>query len=281
MQRWFCYRIIYISLKIVEEQKKCDWLWLISLFQRLKDVKLAILTCPFEPPKPKTKHKLDVTSVEDYRKLREYEKEKFTQMVSQVKQAGATLAICQWGFDDEANHLLLQEQLPAVRWVGGPEIEVKLIINSTLNFHWQNPMMWKRNRRGQQCENEETMLVTLSYNLFKNHEFYSCFLYWLLRLFHSASRLISIYLLQWPWWSMIMRAEGFIWSNSSYNIIKEYIQTLTTIDIVAHRYSHWWPNRSSIWRTHSWQTWIRRCRQRDDIRYYKGSHARYRRVQEF
>ncbi|XP_011296813.1 T-complex protein 1 subunit epsilon [Fopius arisanus] len=92
--------------------------------KRLQDVKLAILTCPFEPPKPKTKHKLDVTSVEDYRKLREYEKEKFTEMVDMVKAAGATLAICQWGFDDEANHLLLQKQLPAVRWVGGPEIEL-------------------------------------------------------------------------------------------------------------------------------------------------------------
>uniref|UniRef100_A0A182JXW2 T-complex protein 1 subunit epsilon n=1 Tax=Anopheles christyi TaxID=43041 RepID=A0A182JXW2_9DIPT len=90
----------------------------------LKDVKLAILTCPFEPPKPKTKHKLDVTSADDYRKLREYEHEKFLQMVKQVKDAGATLAICQWGFDDEANHLLLQQQLPAVRWVGGPEIEL-------------------------------------------------------------------------------------------------------------------------------------------------------------
>uniref|UniRef100_T1D3W9 T-complex protein 1 subunit epsilon n=1 Tax=Psorophora albipes TaxID=869069 RepID=T1D3W9_9DIPT len=99
----------------------------------LKDVKLAVLTCPFEPPKPKTKHKLDVTSAEDYRKLREYEQEKFLQMVKQVKDAGATLAICQWGFDDEANHLLfddeanhllLQQELPAVRWVGGPEIEL-------------------------------------------------------------------------------------------------------------------------------------------------------------
>lgn len=90
----------------------------------LKDVKLAILTCPFEPPKPKTKHKLNVTSVEDYIKLREYEQEKFATMVKQVKDAGATLAICQWGFDDEANHLLLQQELPAVRWVGGPEIEL-------------------------------------------------------------------------------------------------------------------------------------------------------------
>merc|ERR1712112_282381 len=92
--------------------------------KELKDVKIAILTCPFEPPKPKTKHKLDVTSVEDYKKLREYEKEKFDEMVNQVKEAGASLAICQWGFDDEANHLLLQRELPAVRWVGGPEIEL-------------------------------------------------------------------------------------------------------------------------------------------------------------
>lgn len=41
-----------------------------------------------------------------------------------VKDTGANLVICQWGFDDEANHLLMQNDLPAVRWVGGPEIEV-------------------------------------------------------------------------------------------------------------------------------------------------------------
>eukprot|EP00111_Clytia_hemisphaerica_P004394 TCONS_00012572-protein len=92
--------------------------------KQIKDCKLAILTCPFEPPKPKTKHKLDVTSVEDYQKLREYEKETFVKMIKQVKDTGANLAICQWGFDDEANHLLLQNELPAVRWVGGPEIEL-------------------------------------------------------------------------------------------------------------------------------------------------------------
>lgn len=45
-------------------------------------------------------------------------------MVKQVKDSGANLVICQWGFDDEANHLLMQNQLPAVRWVGGPEIEL-------------------------------------------------------------------------------------------------------------------------------------------------------------
>lgn len=93
----------------------------------VKDARLAILTCPFEPPRPKTKHKLDITSVEEYKKLREYEKEKFADMIKRVKDTGANLVICQWGFDDEANHLLMQNDLPAVRWVGGPEIEVWLL----------------------------------------------------------------------------------------------------------------------------------------------------------
>ena len=90
----------------------------------VKDVKLAILTCPFEPPKPKTKHKLDIGSVEEFQRLQQYEQKVFEQMIHQVKDAGANLVICQWGFDDEANHLLMQNNLPAVRWVGGPEIEL-------------------------------------------------------------------------------------------------------------------------------------------------------------
>ena len=54
------------------------------LQQVVKDARIAILTCPFEPPKPKTKHKLDITSVEDYRKLREYELKTFEDMVQSV-----------------------------------------------------------------------------------------------------------------------------------------------------------------------------------------------------
>ncbi|KAF2152939.1 hypothetical protein K461DRAFT_293249 [Myriangium duriaei CBS 260.36] len=90
----------------------------------VKDAKLAILTCAFEPPKPKTKHKLDITSVEEFKRLQAYEKQKFEEMIKQIKNTGANVVICQWGFDDEANHMLLTSDLPAVRWVGGPEIEL-------------------------------------------------------------------------------------------------------------------------------------------------------------
>ena len=60
------------------------------LLQMVIDARIAILTCPFEPPKPKTKHKLDITSVEDYRKLREYELKTFNDIVQGVRAAAAS-----------------------------------------------------------------------------------------------------------------------------------------------------------------------------------------------
>lgn len=45
--------------------------------KELKDVKIAILTCPFEPPKPKTKHKVEIDSVEKYEELRRQEQQYF------------------------------------------------------------------------------------------------------------------------------------------------------------------------------------------------------------
>lgn len=93
----------------------------------IKDAKIAILTCPFEPPKPKTKHKVDINTPEQFEALHATEQKYFHDMVQQCIDCGATLVICQWGFDDEANHLLMQKGLPAVRWVGGVELELLAI----------------------------------------------------------------------------------------------------------------------------------------------------------
>ncbi|WPK25588.1 hypothetical protein PUMCH_002908 [Australozyma saopauloensis] len=95
--------------------------------KKATDCKIAILTCPFEPPKPKTKHKLDISSVEEFKVLQEYEQTKFREMISLVKDSGANVVACQWGFDDEANHLLLSSGLNAIRWIGGSELELLAI----------------------------------------------------------------------------------------------------------------------------------------------------------
>ena len=105
--------------------------------KEIEDAKIAILTCPFEPPKPKTKHKIDIDTPEKYEELRAQEAKYFTDMVQQCKDSGATLVVCQWGFDDEANHLLMQADLPAIRWVGGVELELLAIATegeSSLDF---------------------------------------------------------------------------------------------------------------------------------------------------
>jgi len=92
--------------------------------KEVKDAKICIITAPFEPPKPQTKHNINITNAKDYKKLYQTEQNYFTDMVKKVKDSGANVVLCQWGFDDEANHLLLQNNLPAVRWVGGTDIEL-------------------------------------------------------------------------------------------------------------------------------------------------------------
>lgn len=98
-----------------------------AMNKEITDAKVCILTCPFECPKPKTKHGIEIKSVEDYEKLTRMESDYFIDMVKKVKDSGANVVLCQWGFDDEANHLLMKNNLPAVRWVGGVEIELLAI----------------------------------------------------------------------------------------------------------------------------------------------------------
>ena len=44
-----------------------------GMAKNIKDAKICILTCPFEPPKPKTKHGLEIKTAEDYEKLQKME----------------------------------------------------------------------------------------------------------------------------------------------------------------------------------------------------------------
>lgn len=92
--------------------------------KEVKDAKICIITSPFEPPKPQTKHNINISTAKDYKKLYQTEQNFFYDMVKKVKDSGANVVLCQWGFDDEANHLLLQNELSAVRWVGGVDIEL-------------------------------------------------------------------------------------------------------------------------------------------------------------
>lgn len=95
--------------------------------KRIEGAQIAILACPFEPPKVKVKHDLNITSVEEFQELAEYEKRVFSDMIESIRRSGANVVLCQWGFDDEANSLLMQAGISAIRWVGAQELEMAAI----------------------------------------------------------------------------------------------------------------------------------------------------------
>ena len=101
-----------------------------------------------------------------------------TAVCFQVKDKGANLVICQWGFDDEANHLLLQKGLPAVRWVGGPEIEVSPPSLPLPLLPSPNGSVWfhlHANLGGQFCDKDVSWLAFL----FWIFDFFGDFILWL------------------------------------------------------------------------------------------------------
>lgn len=107
-----------------------DKTWSHSQMPRNVDnVKVAVLTCPFEPPKPKIKYTVTISTAQEYDELHKEEQQYFLDQIDRLKKAGAQAVMCQWGFDDEANHLLYQNNLPAVRWVLGGDVE-KLAITT-------------------------------------------------------------------------------------------------------------------------------------------------------
>lgn len=68
--------------------------------KQIEDAKIAILTCPFEPPKPKTKHKVDIDTVEKFQTLRLQEQKYFDDMVQKCKVEEKILNLVLWLSDD-------------------------------------------------------------------------------------------------------------------------------------------------------------------------------------
>ena len=72
-------------------------------------------------------------------------------MIRRFEDTGANLVICQWGSDDEANHLLMQNELPAVILASWWSRDRGLSCGSTAicNINYLRRYMGDCNRRSQ------------------------------------------------------------------------------------------------------------------------------------
>jgi T-complex protein 1 subunit epsilon len=92
--------------------------------KKIHKAKIALLTCSFETPKIKTKHSVEIAYPDEIKKLHRIEQNYFVNMIKRCKDSGVNFIVSQWGFDDEANHLLMHHDLPSVRWIGGVDLEL-------------------------------------------------------------------------------------------------------------------------------------------------------------
>ena len=85
---------------------------------------VALAAFPLEPPKPKTKHALRVASGSDFVAAAAFEQRFFLRLVESLVARKVTALFCQWGFDEEAGHLLARAGIAAVSWVPGNDLEL-------------------------------------------------------------------------------------------------------------------------------------------------------------
>jgi len=104
-----------------------------QMSKSVKNARIALLSCPFEPPRLKTKNSLIISTAEEYKSLEMYEKQKFEEMIETLKRCKVDVVLCQFGFDDEATSLLMQNNIMAVRWVGGNDLGlISLHVNGSI-----------------------------------------------------------------------------------------------------------------------------------------------------
>lgn len=88
---------------------------------------IGLLTEPLEIPKLKTKHELGIKNAEDFENLCNFEKEIFEKIIKILKEKNIKVLLCQWGFEDEATSLLMENGISAVRWMGGTDMEMAAV----------------------------------------------------------------------------------------------------------------------------------------------------------
>jgi len=66
--------------------------------KKVEDARLCVVTCPFEPPKPKNKHEIEIENVREFRELEKTELEFFHNIISQIKKKWGKRSYMSMGF---------------------------------------------------------------------------------------------------------------------------------------------------------------------------------------
>jgi len=91
--------------------------------KRVKDAKIALLSCELETKKTETDAQIRITSPEQMKAFLDEEERMLKQKVDKIAGAGANVALCQKGVDDLVQHYLAKAGILAVRRVKASDME--------------------------------------------------------------------------------------------------------------------------------------------------------------
>lgn len=91
--------------------------------KEMKNCKILMISFPLEIPKLKTKYNVNVKNIDDYQNLLNFQQEFYEKIFKKLKGLECNLLICQWGIDHEINDFLFQNNISAIRWVAGDDLE--------------------------------------------------------------------------------------------------------------------------------------------------------------
>jgi archaeal chaperonin len=91
--------------------------------KEIKDAKIALVDAALEIEKTETDAKIEITSPDQLEAYLKQEEKMLKEMVSKVKESGASILFCQKGIDDVAQHFLAKEGISAVRRVKKSDME--------------------------------------------------------------------------------------------------------------------------------------------------------------
>lgn len=91
--------------------------------KRVKDAKIALLSCELETKKTETDAQIQITDPEQMKAFLDEEERMLKQKVDKIAEAGANVVLCQKGVDDLVQHYLAKAGILAVRRIKKSDME--------------------------------------------------------------------------------------------------------------------------------------------------------------
>ncbi|KAF2072197.1 hypothetical protein CYY_006494 [Polysphondylium violaceum] len=106
-----------------------------NMTKTMTNARVLVLSEALEIPKPKSNFSININSIHEYNRLFDIKNQYFKQIKEKLTSINPTLVVCQWAIDQEINEFLFANDINAISWVQGNDLEnIALITNASIVY---------------------------------------------------------------------------------------------------------------------------------------------------